>query len=369
MSPRVLQVTPSYPPVVGGIEDHVANLVERLPEFGYEPLVLTPDREGVGDDEGVHREPVRLRIQKSAVAPGVLRRLFTLEYDLIHVHAPFHFGLEFAALASKLRGIPMVVTVHMYDARETFLYSLYEDQVYDRCLDAADRIVPTTRDYVEGYEVFERNAERVRAVPLGVDTNRYRPIESARERLGWDSDERILLFVGAMERHHFYKNVEGLIDAVAETEKVDRLVLVGSGDLVPKLKQKVNRDGIDDKINFSGYVPEDNLPTYYSASDVFVLPSKADRGEAFGIVLLEAMACGTPVVTTDIPGVRTVVGEGGVVVPPDDTEALIDGVTEALNETFMPRNRAEGRYSIETVLKQVESVYDNVLNESGNGDD
>ena len=53
MSPRVLQVTPSYPPVVGGIEDHVANLIERLPEFGYEPLVLTPDREGVGDDEGV----------------------------------------------------------------------------------------------------------------------------------------------------------------------------------------------------------------------------------------------------------------------------------------------------------------------------
>jgi glycosyltransferase involved in cell wall biosynthesis len=361
MSPRVLQVTPSYPPVVGGIEDHVANLVERLPEFGYEPLVLTPDREGVGDDEGVYREPSRLRIQKSAFAPGIVRRLFTLEYDLIHVHAPFHFGLEFAALASKLRGIPMVVTVHMYDARETFLYSLYEDQVYDRCLDAADRIVPTTRDYVEGYEVFERNAERVTPVPMGVDVDHYRPVEGARAELGWAEDERIILFVGAMEQHHFYKDIDLLIEAVATTDEVDRLVLVGSGDRVPALKQKARAEGIADRVEFPGYVTEDELPTYYSAADLFVLPSKVDRGEAFGIVLLEAMACGTPVVTTDIPGVRTVVGDGGAIVPPADQKAFVSGIIDALDKSFSPRERVVNNFSLEDVSAQVASMYESLL--------
>lgn len=364
MTERVLQVTPSYPPVVGGIEDHVANLVDRLPEHGYEPVVLTPDRAGVGHDEGVFRERTALNVYKSVLAPGIVRRLFSLEYDLLHVHAPFHFGLEFATVASFVRGIPMVVTVHMYDARDSLLYQAYESLVYDRCLDIADRILPTTRDYVAGYDTFERNSECVMPVPLGVDVDHYRPIENARERLGWDADERVLLFVGAMERHHFYKDVDLLIEAVARTDSVDRLVLVGSGDRVPDLKRTAQAEGVGDCVEFPGYVADDVLPTYYSAADLFVLPAKADRGEAFGIVLLEAMACGTPVVTADIPGVRTVVGEGGVIVSPGDRNELIEGIETGLAGPSSPRERVLEQYSLAKITNQVASVYESLLGHS-----
>lgn len=362
MAERVLQVTPSYPPVVGGIEDHVANLVNRLPVHGYDPVVVTPDREGVGHDQGVYREPTRVRIQKSAVAPGLIRRVLTLDVDLIHAHAPFHFGLEFATLASELRNVPLVVTAHMYDARDTMLYGLYESYVYNRCLDRTDAILPTTADYVDGYDAFERNRERMQPVPMSVDADRYQPVSNARQTLGWRDDEQVLLFVGAMERHHFYKDIELLIEAVANLEGIDRLVLAGSGDLVPELKRKAETECIADRVEFPGYVAEAELPTYYSAADLFVLPSKADRGEAFGIVLLEAMACGTPVLTTDIPGVRTVVGEGGLVVQPESREALQRGITTGLDHSFDPRNRVLENYTLESVVDQIVDVYESVLN-------
>lgn len=362
MSENVLQVTPSYPPVVGGIENHVSTLVRRLPEFGYDATVLTPEREPCADDrDAVYRERPVFALKKSVFAPGVVSRLLTLDYDVVHVHAPFHFGLEFATVASVARRKPLVVTAHMYDARDSFLYQLYESQVYDRCLDAADRIVPTTADYVAGIDVFERNSERVTPVPLGVDTDQYSPVTDSRERLGYDPDERVLLFVGAMERHHFYKAVPLLIDAVAASDDVDRLVLAGSGDRVPALKAKARRAGVADRVEFPGYVPDWELPLYYSAADLFVLPSKPDRGEAFGIVLLEAMACGTPVLTTDIPGVRTVVGESaGVVVPPGRRDALRDGIRRGLERSFSPREYVCRHYSLPTVVEQIADLYDAV---------
>jgi len=120
-------------------------------------------------------------------------------------------------------------------------------------------------------------------------------------------------------------------------------------------------EGVVDRITFPGYIADDELPTYYSAADLFVLPSKADRGEAFGIVLLEAMACGTPVVTTDIPGVRTVVGKGGVVVPPGDRAGLLEGIANGIEESFSPRERAVENFSLDEITAQVVSVYDTII--------
>lgn len=362
MGDHVLQLTPSYPPVVGGIEDHVENLVRLLPNFGYKSTVLTPKREPVSDgDDQVYRESSLFKIKKSVFAPGIIRRLFTLPYDLIHIHAPFHFGLEFGTIASKLRNKPLIITVHMYDARESILYQQYESWVYDHCLDVADRIIPTTADYVKGIDVFERNQERVTPIPLGVDTVYYHPVDNSREKLGYRQDEQILLFVGAMERHHFYKDVGLLMEAVAQTEIVDRLVLVGDGDRIPELKTKAEQEDIEHLVEFPGYVPDSELPTYYSAADLFVLPSKADRGEAFGVVLLEAMACETPVLTTNIPGVRTVVNSAGVVVQPGRLDALIEGIERGLKESFSPREHVTKHYSLPDVTNQIAAVYDSVI--------
>lgn len=367
MKPRVLHLTPSYPPVVGGIEDHVANLVDRLPQQGYDPVVLTPERRESSRESSpdIYREKSLLSIHKSRFAPGVVTKLFQLDYDLLHVHAPFHFGLEFATLAAKLQSLPLLITVHMYDARNTRLYQLYQSIVYDRCIDAADRIIPTTTDYIEGYDTFERNADKISPVPLGVDTTHFSPRQESRARLGYSENENILLFVGAMERHHFYKDINLLIQAFSQSRSADRLVLVGSGDRVPEFKQTARKLNVADSVEFPGYISDEQLPHYYSAADLFVLPSKGDRGEAFGIVLLEAMACDTPVLATDIPGVRSVVEDGGLVVSPGDnqlmTEAIDKGLTQANHGSFAPRDHVIARYSQSAVVRKVTDIYDSLV--------
>jgi glycosyltransferase involved in cell wall biosynthesis len=355
MAKRVLQVTPSYPPVVGGIEDHVANLVHRLPEYGYEPVVLTPDREGVGTEEGVYREAPILSISKSMLAPGVAARHFTLDYDLIHVHAPYHFGQEFSALARLARDIPLVVTVHMYGTRDSVLSRVYDKFVYNRCLDIADVVVPTTQDYVAEFEWFEQHSEKCREVPLGVDVDHYSPVENARERLGYQSDEEILLFVGSMEPLHDYKNVDLLIKTFARRDIGDRLLLVGSGEKRAEYQQLARDEGVGDRVDFPGYVSEADLPTYYSVADAFVLPSTFD---SFGIALVEAMACGTPVVATDLPGVREVVGDGGETVSPLTPDALASTIETVLGSEFNTRNRILGRYSHTAVVDSIVDIYD-----------
>lgn len=361
MTARVLQVTPSYPPVVGGIENHVANLVERLADHGYEPVVLTPDRAGVGTEPGVYRARPALRVYKSVLAPGIVYRLFSLEYDLLHMHAPFHFGLEFATVASRVRGVPMVVTTHMYGGRDALVSRTYDRVIYDRCLDSADAVIPTTWEYVSDVPWFQRNDEKCRPIPLGVDVDHYAPVPDAREQLGYGADERIVLFVGSMESLHDYKNVDLLIEAFAHSDVADRLVLVGEGDNRDTYRAAAREEGIADRVEFPGYVPEADLPAYYSAADVFVLAS--DQVESFGIVLLEAMACGTPVVATDIRGVRDVVDDAGTVVQPGSSRALTEGIETVLTNSasFDVREYVVNQYAQPTVISRIAGIYDELL--------
>jgi glycosyltransferase involved in cell wall biosynthesis len=127
------------------------------------------------------------------------------------------------------------------------------------------------------------------------------------------------------------------------------------------LKNAALRKGLRDKIDFPGYITNEMLPTYMSAADVFVLPSKSDRGEAFGIVLLEAMSCGTPVVAADIPGVADVPENGGVTYDVGSVEGLHDALQRALHENFTPRRTVREYYTTAQMCSQVIDIYDSVI--------
>lgn len=368
MTKRVLHLTPAYPPSVGGIENHVATLCRALTtDTNFEPIVVAPKRndESAAPTEPfpVYRETSIASYRKSSFAPKVVYRSFTLNYDLVHIHAPFHFGMSFGAIASHLRDIPLVITTHMYDARDSPLYTAYEQLVYDHCLKIADRVIPTTKDYVAGYSAFSRIEDKLESIPLSVDVDRYQAAAGARDQLGYPEDENIILFVGAMERHHFYKDIELLLNAFERISEADRLILAGSGDKVPKLRKEATRRGLEDSVDFPGYVPEDRLPLYYSAADTFVLPSKQDRGEAFGIVLLEAMSCGTPVVASAIPGVREVPKDGGVTYEPGNVDSMIEGIKQTLSGDFTPRSTVLQHYTTDQLRERVVDIYEEVLDQ------
>ena len=176
----------------------------------------------------------------------------------------------------------------------------------------------------------------------------------------------MVLYVG---RIVFHKGLEYLVQSANHMEKDTKIVLGGTGDFREELEELVEEEGLSDQVIFAGRIPNKKLPKYYAASDVFVLPS-VSRLEAFGIVALEAMASGTPVVVSDIPGVREVITEGrnGLLAEPMNPEDIAGKVRLILENPELAermsqnaRKRVEENFTWQQVTEDIEEVYNELV--------
>jgi glycosyltransferase involved in cell wall biosynthesis len=187
--------------------------------------------------------------------------------------------------------------------------------------------------------------------------------------------------VGALDQAHRFKNVDGLLRAfkrmqvddsqdVCNTLASAQLWIVGDGDLRPELEALSRQLGLADRVRFLGKHPPTDLPPIYSAADVLVLPSTGV--ESFGVVLIEALACGTAVIASSLPGVRTVVNDGhdGVLVPPQDEATLATTLGQLLSDRDRTqamgqagRSKVQTRYDWQVIGKLLESYYYAVLDD------
>jgi glycosyltransferase involved in cell wall biosynthesis len=209
-------------------------------------------------------------------------------------------------------------------------------------------------------------------LPNGVDVARFHPGvdgEPLRARYGLERDARVVLFVGALDRAHYFKGVEVLLQAVARNDDPStRLVVVGEGNLRSTYQAWTAELGLEDRVVFCGRVSDEELPAHYALCDLLVLPS-VTMGEAFGVVLLEAMACGKPVIASNLPGVRSVVSdaEDGLLVRPEDVDDLAEKIEVLLDsprrEEMGRRGRAkvEEKYAWRRIVPKLERVYEEVV--------
>jgi glycosyltransferase involved in cell wall biosynthesis len=191
-----------------------------------------------------------------------------------------------------------------------------------------------------------------------------------REALGIAPNDVLALFVGSLDRAHYFKGIDVLLDALAQTKPPNlRLLVIGEGDLRATYERRARNLGLAGTVRFAGRVSDAALARHYAAADLVVLASRT-RGEAFGLVLLEAMAAGKPVIAADLPGVRAVVRDtqGGVLVPPGDAAAL--GAAFADLAADSARRAALGqagrcavieRYTWEPVVRRLEHAYHTAL--------
>ena len=243
-------------------------------------------------------------------------------YDLIHSHY-WLSGMVGATLSRKW-GAPHVTTFHTLAktkmrARPGEREPQLRQDIEGHVMSVADGIVVSTdeerQDVVRHYDAPPRN---IQVIPAGVNLEMFQPVDrdAARAELGI-KEERVILYVGRIEP---LKGIDILLRAVPMLEYgQDLRVLVVGGNPgndaeLDRLKSLTAELGIGDTVTFTGSVPQSTLPTYYSAADVFVLPS---HSESFGLAPLEAMACGTPVVVSRVGGMKTFVnsGENGYLVP------------------------------------------------------
>jgi glycosyltransferase involved in cell wall biosynthesis len=317
----------------------------ELARLGHRVHVFTAGRtRGPATPEGgapegvlVHRLRPLLRLGNAPLLPGLFPAL--RRFDLVHLHYPFFFGAEIVLAACCLFGVPYVITYHNdveLAGRLAPVPRLHHRLAGRRVLAGARRLLFTTRDYgTTSFAASLAGGPTAGEMPNGVDVDRFAPAagsgEAVRRRHGLASggasgraEEAVVLFVGGLDRPHYFKGLPVLFEAVRRLgSRAPRVLVVGDGDLRPDYERLVAEQGLGERIRFAGRVADAALPAYYAAADLVVLPS-VTRGEAFGVVLLEAMASGRPVIASDLPGVRAVVRAtgGGLLTPPGDAAAL-----------------------------------------------
>ncbi|MHB1414326.1 MAG: glycosyltransferase family 4 protein, partial [Chloroflexota bacterium] len=335
-------------------------------------LPSTEGRDGVM----IHRLPAVVRVGNAPVLPGLLGALGG--HDVIHLHSPFILGAELVCAAAALHRIPFVLTHHNdligegLRGRMFTLYSAFSNRLVLR---AARKVAVVSLDHARSCRLANRLQGRwadVVEVPNGVDTGLFRPdLEGTevRRRHGLPAGARVVGFVGALDAAHHFKGLPHLLKAFTWLEDPSAVLLVvGDGDLRPRLERLAGELNLGERVRFVGAVAHDKLPAYYAALDLLVLPSSPP--ESFGMVLIEAMACGKPVVAQDIPGVRSVVNTGidGLLARPGDAADLAAKVGFLLADQALRgrmgragRRKVEERYSWSRIGAGLEGMYRQVL--------
>lgn len=370
---KVCMVSKHFFPYAGGLEARVLELAKWLVEKKHDVQVVTAHEEGTLSEETVSgikvkRSPDWFSLFNAPFNPGILTTLLRSDYDLIDVNLPDPVNSVFAYIGSVLRRKPLVVTYHADIVREGLFHLPFKALYYPilwLVLRRAQRILVTSPNYAESSSFLSGFMDKVTVASSFVDTQVFNPKVDGggvRQELGI-GNRKMVLFVGRLVA---YKGLDYLIRASKELGDVV-LVIVGEGQEEERLKDVAKEAG-EGNVVFTGLVGDDSLPQYYAACDVFVLPS-VTRQEAFGLVLVEAMASGKPVVSSNFSGMPYVVGDAGLLVEPRDPGALAEAVNRLLGDDALSsklgslgRKRAVELFSIDAVCSIVEGVYKSSCN-------
>jgi rhamnosyl/mannosyltransferase len=348
------------------METHLADLCTELRQSIDVRVLVAGTRRSVEIVAGV---PItRLRtISKLASAPicyGMTAAIRASGAEIIHIHWP-NPAAAVAYLRSGHRG-PLVVTYHSDTVRHGFLGACFEP-ILHQFLRRSDAILVTSPDYLSSSRVLHRHRDRCHVVPLGIPFPKLtRANTDLIAKLHDKYGDRILLAVGRLV---YYKGFKYLIDAMTAID--GKLLIVGEGPLRRKLEQLAVERGLKNRVIFLNNVP-DTTP-YYHACNLFVLPSVA-RSEAFGIVQVEAMAAGKPVINTKLDtGVPFVSLNQltGLTVPPADSNALASAANQLLNNPALLASfgkaahvRARTLFSVEAMARRTLETYEFVMSQA-----
>jgi glycosyltransferase involved in cell wall biosynthesis len=369
---RIVQVAPFFYPHAGGVESHVRSLATELAREGHDVTVVTAR---FRDDLPVLEARDGYRIVRSRslgvvfntpLDVGTGRVLRGLDADVVHLHYPPPLTSFFATQALEGRRVPVCLTYHcdlfLAGAAGRLLAGAYERTLLPPTLARVRRIVVHTQSY--GTTSAMLRGHELEVIPSVVDLERFRPgldASGPRRALGLEG-KRVVAFTGRLVPH---KGVDVLLRALRALPADVHLVVVGRGPRLVDLVGLAKRIGVADRAHFCSSVSDDDLPRYLGLADVFAFPSQ-NRLEGFGLAVAEAMACGLPVVISDMPGVREVIDDGveGLLVEPllaDDLaekiRALLDEPARARQMGAAARRRAEARYGLRQVVGQLIRLY------------
>jgi len=372
----LLNVNKMYYPEIGGVEATAQRIAELgLQSFGTS-IVITFSKHNVLAEEnlnGVHVIRLNSVIRHDPIRLSPRFGSTLKKYAQENTVAVFHFPSVQSELFFYNNDIKAkkICFYHSDIVGWGALGNAYNRLIVPKFLSKMDLIVVTSPNYRDTSPFLRSFLDKVRVIPSFVDTKHFRPTQETKRReicslLDCSNDSRIVMYIGRFGR---YKGLDYLVKAIALLPDNYFLVLIGDGPERMKIESLVTDLKLENRVLRLDHVKYDVLPEYYRAADVFVLPS-IDRGEAFGLVAVEAMACGVPVVTTELgtgTSFHNIDGVTGMVVQPRNEKALADAISEICEtrdkfdaETI--RKRAE-EFSVERFTENMQSLFFEVLKE------
>ena len=370
---RVLQLGKYYDPYMGGIETHLSILCGELrKQDEVEVLVCnTGRRTERGDVSGIKvtRAGAWARALSTDFCPALVAELSRRTFDILHLHTPNPMGMLAYLLARKPSHHRLVITHHSDVVRQAGLRRALSP-LFAMTMERAKCIIATSPTYAETSRELAPYRDRVRVIPYGIDPEPYQ--DPAHERAARDLrarfGDRVVLAAG---RLIYYKGFEVLLGAMTHLNA--HLVIIGEGPLRETLRSQARALGIEARVTFAGEIHQSQIPAWYRAADVFAFPSTA-RSEAFGIVQLEAMASGLPVVNTQLDSGVPFVSlneETGFTVPPRDPVALARAINSLLGDRELrarfgqrARQRVREVFTKARMGEQLRAIYREALSPS-----
>ena len=396
---RILHIYKDYPPILGGIENHVQLLAQGQAAAGHDVTVLVTNPAGprttVATENGVAviRAGRLATVASTPLSMALPWRLLRQRPDVVHLHYPYPVGEVCQWLLR--RGRVTVLSYHADIVRQASILRLYKP-LLRRVLRWVDAIVIGSPPMRGGAFLGEHQA-KLRLIPYGISLDRFRaePSEadlarlraqlaaafpsaattSAAEPASEDaapsldaprsSAPPLLLFVG---RLRYYKGLDWLIRALPQIDA--RLAVVGIGPMAAEWKALAAQEGVADRIAWLGETPDADLPALYHLADLFVLPA-SHSSEAFGLVQVEAMAAGVPCVCTELGTGTSYVNQDGVtgrVVPPRDPAALAAAINDLLADptrraemSTAARARVAAEFDLGVMVERVMALYEEAM--------
>lgn len=362
---KVLQAGRVYPPSVGGVEQVMQLLSESLSDAcDTEVLVANAGRQIVKENRNgipVVRAGNLKTVWRMPIAPSyvTLFKRMSRDKDIVQLHFPYPIA-EMAYLLSGYQG-RLFVWWHGEIVRQRLVLPFYRP-VVNAVLDRAEGIMVASEQQIEASEFLSQHREKCNVVPFGVDVEKMACTKAdglLRNELT-DKASAVLLHVGRLAPQ---KGLVYAIEAMAQTRGCE-LMLVGDGELEDDLRRKAEECGVSSRVHFLGSRFGEELDRAYADCDVFVFPTLWD---SFGLVQIEAMACGKPVVNTwldsAVPHV-SVNGETGLTVPPRDSAALAAAIQRLVDDPCLRNKygaaaaeRARFSFSVDRMLQDVKDIY------------
>jgi len=367
-------------PYLGGIEKHMYEIAKRIAKTD-EVHVITSQLENTASEEQIenifiHRMPSRyfkfpvLCPPPFVVSPRVKKKIKTLDsvydFDAFALHSrympDFTYVLKYAKKVNKFS----TFTVHdqRFIGINPFIDGVADayDNVFGvKTISQASKFIAVSNSVVQDLEFYEFKKDKIKMIYNGVDTDFFKKSTKTYREKYAQGFNNLIVFAG---RIVIQKGIQYLIEAmpkILEAHPKTKLLIVGTGSFEIYLRMLVRKLHLKKNVEFAGFIPEKDLPDMYSSADVFVAPSLI---EPFGMVILESMSCGTPVVTCNIGGIPEVIGDCGLLVKSKDSTSLANSINLLLSDSDLRkkfskkgRERAEKMFTWDLVAKQTRNFY------------